>query len=220
MFSFEGVGLVIPITDAMREPRKFPKVLTGVMLFLIGASRWEYYVIELTHVAVLFGGSGALAYAAFGSSIDAVVLKNLPQSSKAVQSVQFLYSLAILLSTPLQLFPALRILETALFVKSGKADIRVKWTKNAFRLLIVIICVVVSIFGAKDLDKFVAFVGSCACVPLCFVYPAMLHYKAVARTKFQKGSDIALMVFGMLAAIYTSIQTIKVCFFIIVPRLC
>jgi hypothetical protein len=27
---------IIPITDAMREPRKFPKVLTGVMLFLIG----------------------------------------------------------------------------------------------------------------------------------------------------------------------------------------
>ena len=36
VFSFEGVGLVIPITDAMREPRKFPNVLTGVMFFLIG----------------------------------------------------------------------------------------------------------------------------------------------------------------------------------------
>ncbi|KAG8750816.1 neutral amino acid transporter [Ceratobasidium sp. 423] len=37
----------------------------------------------------------------------------------------------------------------------------------------------------------------------------MLHYKAVAKTRFQKGSDIALMVFGMAAAIYTSVQTIK-----------
>lgn len=36
VFSFEGIGLVIPITDAMKEPRKFPKVLTGVMLFLMG----------------------------------------------------------------------------------------------------------------------------------------------------------------------------------------
>lgn len=193
VFSFEGVGLVIPITDAMREPRKFPKVLTGVMLFLV----------------VLFGGSGALAYAAFGSKIETVVLKNLPQSSKPVQTVQFLYSLAILLSTPLQLFPALRILETALFVKSGKTSLRVKWTKNAFRLVVVLGCVGVSIFGAKDLDKFVSFVGSCACVPLCFVYPAMLHYKAVAKTRFQKGSDIALMAFGMAAAVYTSYQTIK-----------
>ena len=30
---------VIPITDAMKEPRKFPKVLTGVMLFLMGKYR-------------------------------------------------------------------------------------------------------------------------------------------------------------------------------------
>lgn len=29
---------IIPITDAMKEPRKFPKVLTGVMLFLMGKS--------------------------------------------------------------------------------------------------------------------------------------------------------------------------------------
>jgi proton-coupled amino acid transporter len=34
VFSFEGIGLVVPITDAMKEPHKFPKVLTGVMFFL------------------------------------------------------------------------------------------------------------------------------------------------------------------------------------------
>jgi solute carrier family 36 (proton-coupled amino acid transporter) len=38
IFSFEGIGLVIPVTDAMREPRKFPKVLSGVMIFLMCAS--------------------------------------------------------------------------------------------------------------------------------------------------------------------------------------
>lgn len=37
VFSFEGIGLVIPITDAMKEPRKFPKAITGVMFFLTGA---------------------------------------------------------------------------------------------------------------------------------------------------------------------------------------
>lgn len=42
VFSFEGIGLVIPITDAMREPRKFPAVLSGVMLFLMGMSMSIY----------------------------------------------------------------------------------------------------------------------------------------------------------------------------------
>jgi proton-coupled amino acid transporter len=39
IFSFEGIGLVIPVTDAMREPHKFPKVLSGVMISLMCASR-------------------------------------------------------------------------------------------------------------------------------------------------------------------------------------
>jgi Transmembrane amino acid transporter protein len=36
VFSFEGIGLVIPISDAMKEPHKFPKALSGVMAFLVG----------------------------------------------------------------------------------------------------------------------------------------------------------------------------------------
>jgi hypothetical protein len=38
----------------------------------------------------------------------------------------------------------------------------------------------------------------------------MLHYKACARTRKQKAADIALMIFGTLAAAFTTIQTIKV----------
>ena len=38
----------------------------------------------------------------------------------------------------------------------------------------------------------------------------MLHYKACARTRRQKAADIALMIFGIVAAVYTTAQTIKV----------
>ncbi|CAG7849337.1 Vacuolar amino acid transporter 3 [Serendipita indica DSM 11827] len=193
VFSFEGIGLVIPITDAMREPRKFPPVLTGVMFFLI----------------FLFGGAGVLSYAAYGEEIQTVVIKNLPQDNKFVQAVQFLYSLAILLSAPLQLFPALRIMENWLFTQSGKVNVRVKWQKNFFRTCLIIATYFVSWVGAQDLDKFVAFVGSFACVPLCFVYPAMLHLKACARTRRERIQDWLMIAFGTIAAIYTTAQTIK-----------
>lgn len=53
------------------------------------------------------------------------------------------------------------------------------------------------------------FGGGCS-VPLCYVYPAMLHYKACARTRKQKAADIALMIFGMTAALYTTVQTLRV----------
>lgn len=105
VFTFEGIGLVIPITESMSQPERFPKALSGVMV----------------GVMILFATSGALSYSAFGSKVQTVVINNLPQNSKFVQAMQFLYSLAILLSTPLQLFPALSILERGVFTtKSGK----------------------------------------------------------------------------------------------------
>ena len=92
--------------------------------------------------------------------------------------------MAILLSVPLQLFPAVRIMENGLFKRSGKMDTKVKWQKNISRILLVLFCTFISSVGAKDLDKFVAFVCSFACVPLCYVYPAMLHYKVRALWHF------------------------------------
>ncbi|KAJ7315625.1 transmembrane amino acid transporter protein-domain-containing protein [Mycena albidolilacea] len=77
VFMFKRVGVVIPITDAMREPHKFPKVLMGVML----------------GVMVLFGGAGALTYTTFGSEIQTVVLVNLDTESKMMKSTVMLVNL-------------------------------------------------------------------------------------------------------------------------------
>ncbi|KAF8627983.1 hypothetical protein AX15_004114 [Amanita polypyramis BW_CC] len=192
VFSFEGVGLVIPVSDAMREPQKFPAVLTGVMAF----------------ITVLFGGAGALGYLSFGKDVQTVVLVNLDAKSKMVQMVQLLYAIAILLSVPLQLFPAVRILENGIFTRSGKGDFRVKWLKNIFRFCMVMLCTALSSAGAGDLDKFVALVGCFACVPLCYIYPGLLHYRACANTRRKKIADIVMITFGIVVSVYTTIQTI------------
>lgn len=155
IFTFEGVGLILPIQESMKEPLKFPSVLAGVMII----------------ITVIFVSMGALSYAAFGSATRTVVLLNLPQDDKFVNAVQLLYSLAILLSTPLQLFPAIRIMETELFSRSGKFNPWIKWKKNIFRFFLVGCCALIAWGGAGDLDKFVALVGSFACVPLVYVYP-------------------------------------------------
>jgi proton-coupled amino acid transporter len=38
----------------------------------------------------------------------------------------------------------------------------------------------------------------------------MIHYKACAKTRKEKLADLALMVFGFVAAVYTTVQTIRV----------
>lgn len=155
IFTFEGIGLIIPIQESMRKPKNFPPVLGGVMII----------------ITIVFISMGALSYAAYGSKTETVVILNMPQDSKFVQAVQFMYSLAILLSTPLQIFPAIRITETELFTRSGKYNPYIKWQKNIFRFFVVMLCAAIAWGGAGDLDKFVALVGSFACVPLVYIYP-------------------------------------------------
>ncbi|ODN95920.1 solute carrier family 36 (proton-coupled amino acid transporter) [Cryptococcus wingfieldii CBS 7118] len=193
VFAFEGIGLVIPITESMKEPKKFPKLLSGIMVL----------------VAVLFAGAGVMSYAAYGSEIQTVVIVNLPQDDKFVQAVQFLYSVAILLSSPLQLFPAVRIMENGLFSKSGKHNPSVKWQKNVFRACTVVFCSLLSWAGSSELDKFVSLIGSFACIPLCFIYPPMLHLRACADTRRARILDWTLIVFGVVVGAFTTVQTLR-----------
>ena len=71
-------------------------------------------------------------------------------------------SIAILLSIPLQLFPAVRIMENGLFVRSGKHNPKVKWQKNLFRAGTVIFCSLLSWASSSELDKFVSLIGAFA----------------------------------------------------------
>ncbi|RWA13560.1 hypothetical protein EKO27_g1550 [Xylaria grammica] len=192
IFTFEGIGLIIPIQESMRHPAKFPKVMFNSMIIM----------------SVIFITMGAVSYAAYGSKTETVVLLNLPQDNKFVNGVQLLYSLAILLSTPLQIFPAIKITENALFTKSGKYNPYIKWQKNMFRFFMVFLCAVIAWGGSDNLDKFVALVGNFACIPLTFIYPPLLHYKAVATTRSRKISDIALCIFGFIAMGYATSLTV------------
>ena len=152
----------------MKEPEKFSRLLSIVMSL----------------ITTIFTSVGALCYATFGSKTQTEVIPNLPQSSKLVNAVQFLYLLAVLVGTPVQLFPALRIIEGELFGHlSGKRDSSTKWKKNTFRTGNVLLWGVIAALGANGLDNFVALIGSFASVPLVYIYPALLHYKGIAESR-------------------------------------
>ncbi|KAI6082050.1 transmembrane amino acid transporter protein-domain-containing protein [Hypoxylon rubiginosum] len=193
IFTFEGIGLIFPIKASMAKPERFEWLLALVMAI----------------ITVLFTAVGALCYATFGETTQIEIINNFPQDSKFVNAVQFLYSLAVLVGTPVQLFPAIRIIEEKLLGShSGKKSIRTKWIKNAFRTGIVVLCGAISILGASNLDRFVALIGSFACIPLVYIYPAFLHYKGVATSPWVKAGDIIFMVFGTIAMVYTTAITI------------
>ncbi|KAF1797587.1 transmembrane amino acid transporter protein-domain-containing protein [Mucor lusitanicus] len=193
-FTFEGIGLVIPITESMKDPKKFPRVLTRA----------------LTVITCLFITMGALSYMTFGENVQTIILLNLPSKDPMVSSIQTLYSLAICLSIPLQLFPAIRIMENGLFTtKSGKNNAIVKWQKNVFRVFVVFLCAGIGIIGSKDkLDKFVALIGALFCIPLCFVFPPLFHLKALELPPTRRIANFALILFGIICMAFVSFSTI------------
>ncbi|KAI9282186.1 transmembrane amino acid transporter protein-domain-containing protein [Sporodiniella umbellata] len=183
-FSFEGIGLLIPIVESMRRPEKFPFVLTVGMMIVTGI----YILI------------GTLSYLAYGDKI---------QASLTI-AVELLYSLAICLTSPFMLFPALKIIENGIFgrFKSGRESAVTKWSKNVYRVVISVACAAIAFgVGGDNLDKFVSLVGSVACVPLCFVFPGMFHWKISSKV-WDKLIDAFLMLFGMGIMVYTLYVTV------------
>lgn len=190
IFAFEGIGLIIPVQQSMKNPEDFPKVLLSVIFAC----------------CILFISIGWLCYQTYGANIQTMVILNLPQDSYAVISIQFFYALAIMLSVPLQLLPAIRLMESRIFKKlpSGKVDNKTKWYKNMFRIFITLVTSAIAYFGSTNLDMFVSFIGSFACIPLVYMYPPMIHVKATNHSKWITILDWFIVIIGGFALFFTT----------------
>lgn len=181
--SFEGIGLILPIEASMAQPEKFPMVLS----------------ISMVVITAIFVSIGTIGYTAFGDKVKSIIILNLPQGNLAVQSILVLYSVAVFLSGPLQLFPAIKIGESIffrhkgktgtkhkdkdgkLYHHSGKYNPQVKWLKNIFRAVSVTLVCFIAYLNADNIDKFVSFNGCFACIPLVYIYPPLIHLRSVTK---------------------------------------
>ncbi|CAH6719504.1 vacuolar amino acid transporter 4 [[Candida] jaroonii] len=198
--SFEGIGLILPIESAMHNPSEFPKVLGISMILITG----------------LFLAIGSLGYITYGDEIESIILLNLPYNQIPVQMILVLYSLAVFLTAPLQLFPAIKIFENIVFnssmffkngklYNSGKYSSRIKWLKNLFRVFILSSICTLAYLNFDRIDKFVSFNGCFACVPLVYIYPPLIHFKTT-KNRLYKTLDLSLAGLGMVVMIYTTYQ--------------
>jgi proton-coupled amino acid transporter len=192
MFAFEGICLILPIAHSMKKPEQFTSVIT-----------WCMFTIGVVMIVI-----GSMGYLALGNNVSTVVFLDLPQGFLP-NSLQFFYVIAIILSFPLCVYPAIKITEFGIFGKrDGKSSHLVKWQKNLFRTITVSCLGLISWAGSDSLDKVVSLVGCFACIPLSFIYPAMFHYK-ITTSRFYKIIDLLLIVFGTIAMLYTTSVTLQ-----------
>ncbi|KDO34269.1 hypothetical protein SPRG_19091 [Saprolegnia parasitica CBS 223.65] len=193
VFTFEGIGLIIPTQASLaKEHQKhfLPLILATVLgLF------------------VFYSFFASVNYIAIGDSIEPLVMSSLPRNGWTI-SVQAGYSVAQLLSYPLFLFPAVKIIEDMLLLP--RRDSGLKAQKNLIRALIVTMTVMVAYFGQDRLDLFVSIVGAFCCVPLSFIYPPLFYLKLFPDVSiFSKMLDVSVVIIGFLTFFYVTWSNIQ-----------
>ncbi|RXG62184.1 hypothetical protein Avbf_03447 [Armadillidium vulgare] len=131
MYTFEGIGLVLPLENNMKHPNHFPG-WTGVLIS-------GMIVVVCTYCAIGFYG-----YLRYGDDVMGSITLNLPGDEGLAQSVKILMSLAIFLTYPLQYYVALSIMLPA--VKATVSSKQAKFiVEYAFRSAIVFLTLSVNI---------------------------------------------------------------------------
>ncbi|CAK4121080.1 unnamed protein product [Aphanomyces euteiches] len=193
VFTFEGIGLVIPTQASLTKDRQkqFPALLVKTVFGLL----------------VFYCVFAAVNYMALGDPIQPLVLSSFPRNGWTI-SVQFGWSFAQLLSYPLFLFPAVKIIEDLLQLPRRSSGQKVQ--KNFVRAVIVIITVMIAYFGQQRLDLFVSIVGAFCCVPLSFVYPPLFYQKVMPQSSFfYKLVDWSVVAIGVGTFVFVTATNIQ-----------
>ncbi|KAK4377224.1 hypothetical protein RND71_003520 [Anisodus tanguticus] len=172
LYSFEGVGMAIPLESEMKDKSKYGKIL-ALSMFLI---------------ALMYGTFGVMGYFAFGSSTKDIVTSNM---GKGLLSTIVKLGLCINLffTFPLMLNPAFEIFERRF--SDGNYSVWMRW--------ILVLGVTMVALLVPNFADFMSLVGSSTCCVLGFVLPALFHYQVFKGDMDRKGTlmDLGLIALGV-----------------------
>lgn len=188
LYSFEGVGVTLSIRDSMEKPQDLPKLLKGQMAIL-------------TVIYIIFS---ALTCLAFGTSIPEIVFFSLPAENPVYLLIQILYAISVLLSYPIQLFPAIRIMENSSFLKDKlffeNGSNKNRLLRYGLRFMVIGIVFLVA-YLTKSFHLFLNLLGSCVFTLLGFGIPIWL-YMTQFKGRVAKRTKIANYVILAVTAVF------------------
>ncbi|PHT43895.1 Amino acid transporter ANTL2 [Capsicum baccatum] len=172
LYSFEGVGMAIPLETEMKDKSKYGKIL-ALSMFL---------------TALMYGTFGVMGYFAFGSSTKDIVTSNM-QKGLLSTTVKLGLCINLFFTFPLMLNPAFEVFERRF--SNGNYCVWMRW--------ILVLGVTMVALLVPNFADFMSLVGSSICCALGFILPALFHYQVFKGDMDRKGElmDLGLIALGV-----------------------
>lgn len=192
VYTFEGIGVILPIMEVTENKDNYYKILCVTISLLA-----VFYVVWTELMVVAWGNQ----------LTTPLITDQLPQKSVITYILKILFTFNLLFSYPLVIHPANLVVESWLFSTWPKSRKR-QLCKNVSRTLIVVLSCVVALAVYDKLDRFLSITGALTCIPIAFILPAALHYKACAETPLQRGIDLTITIVSIVMMVFCTIMAV------------
>ncbi|XP_003266723.1 proton-coupled amino acid transporter 3 isoform X2 [Nomascus leucogenys] len=191
VFTFEGVGMVLPLKNQMKHPQQFSFVL----------------YLGMSIVIILYILLGTLGYMKFGSDTQASIILNLP-NCWLYQSVKLMYSIGIFFTYALQFHVPAEIIIP--FAISQVSESWAPFVDLSVRSALVCLTCVSAILIPR-LDLVISLVGSVSSSALALIIPALLEiviFYSEDMSCVTVAKDIMISILGLLGCIFGIYQAL------------
>uniref|UniRef100_A0A1L8EDA2 Putative amino acid transporter n=1 Tax=Haematobia irritans TaxID=7368 RepID=A0A1L8EDA2_HAEIR len=200
LFSYEGIALILPIRNSMKEPRHFDRRL-GVLN------------ISLFFITVLFMFTGFVSYTKWGEDVEGSITLNLDPNDKLSQAVKISAALGVFFGYPIQFFVMMKILWPPMKHNMACAQQRPITIQVVFRFIMVLMTFGVALL-VPELHLFISLIGALCSTSLAFIFPVFIDFVVRAQTPKGLGTwvylkNMAILIIALLGVVSGTYQSIR-----------
>ncbi|XP_045458167.1 proton-coupled amino acid transporter-like protein CG1139 [Melitaea cinxia] len=197
IYAFEGIGLVLPLKNEMKNREQFQKPL-GVLN------------VGMVLVASIFIVVGFFGYLKWGEDVAGSLTLNLQRGSPLSTTVQVLITVAMLLTYPLQFYVPVALTWPAVRKKCGERFIVAK--ELGYRALLVMLTFILA-ESIPQLGLFISLVGAISSTTLALMFPPIIQLVSTYQNNktipvFMLSKNVLILTLGIFIFVTGTYQSV------------